>query len=146
SSFRRSCEAEEEVIKETLWDLARAFRGRGEISLREGVRPDRHWLGSDGQRASIAGSRSLFREKGLRGPLGADTRGDPDVQPIARKEDRALSRDLLKEMLAWVRLKAHPAIRAGETEDAMIHATCHTADNVVCLEFDATPWFNEAAA
>src|SRR5262249_2776654 len=111
-----------------------------------GVRPDRHWLGSDGQRASIAGSRSLFREKGLRGPLGADTRGDPDVQPIARKEDRALSRDLLKEMLAWVRLKAHPAIRAGETEDAMIHATCHTADNVVCLEFDATPWFNEAAA
>jgi hypothetical protein len=28
----------------------------------------------------------------------------------------------------------------------MIHATCHTADNVVCLEFDATPWFNEADA
>ena len=28
----------------------------------------------------------------------------------------------------------------------MIHATCHTADNVLCLEFDATPWFNEAAA
>jgi len=27
----------------------------------------------------------------------------------------------------------------------MIHATCHTADNVVCLEFDATPWFSEAA-
>jgi hypothetical protein len=26
----------------------------------------------------------------------------------------------------------------------MIHATCHTADNVVCLEFDATPWFSEA--
>jgi hypothetical protein len=47
-------------------------------------------------------------------------------------------------MLVWVRQKAHP-IRAGKTEDAMIHATCHTADNVVCLEFDATPWFNEAA-
>ena len=27
-----------------------------EISLREGVRPGRHWLGSDGQRAAIAGS------------------------------------------------------------------------------------------
>jgi hypothetical protein len=25
----------------------------------------------------------------------ADTRGDPYVQPVARKEDRALSRDLL---------------------------------------------------
>jgi len=34
--------------------------------------------------------RSLFRR--------ADTRGDPVVQPLARKEDRALSRDLLKEM------------------------------------------------
>jgi hypothetical protein len=28
----------------------------------------------------------------------------------------------------------------------MIHATCHTADNIVCLEFDATPWFSEADA
>lgn len=28
----------------------------------------------------------------------------------------------------------------------MIHATCHTADNVICLEFDATPWFSEADA
>ncbi len=28
----------------------------------------------------------------------------------------------------------------------MIHATCHTADNAVCLEFDATPWFSEADA
>ncbi len=28
----------------------------------------------------------------------------------------------------------------------MIRATCHTADNVVCLEFDATPWFGEADA
>ena len=28
----------------------------------------------------------------------------------------------------------------------MIHATCHTADNVRCIEFDATPWFNEADA
>jgi hypothetical protein len=28
----------------------------------------------------------------------------------------------------------------------MIRATCHTADNVLCLEFDATPWFSEADA
>jgi hypothetical protein len=27
----------------------------------------------------------------------------------------------------------------------MIHATCHTADNIVCLEY-ATPWFSEADA
>src|SRR5262245_13063817 len=62
------------------------------------MRPGRHWLGSNGQRAPIAGSRSLFRKKGLRGPIEADARGDPDVQSVARKEDRALSCDLLKEM------------------------------------------------
>ena len=28
----------------------------------------------------------------------------------------------------------------------MIHATCHTADNILCIEFDATPWFSEADA
>jgi hypothetical protein len=28
----------------------------------------------------------------------------------------------------------------------MIQANCHTADNVACLEFDATPWFSEADA
>ena len=28
----------------------------------------------------------------------------------------------------------------------MIHATCHTADSIFCLEFDATPWFSEADA
>lgn len=28
----------------------------------------------------------------------------------------------------------------------MIHATCHTADNVSWIEFDATPWFSEADA
>jgi hypothetical protein len=28
----------------------------------------------------------------------------------------------------------------------MIHATCHTADNILCLEFDATPWFSKADA
>ena len=28
----------------------------------------------------------------------------------------------------------------------MIHATCHTADDVRCIEFDATPWFSAADA
>ncbi|SDR23125.1 hypothetical protein SAMN05444161_2242 [Rhizobiales bacterium GAS191] len=28
----------------------------------------------------------------------------------------------------------------------MIRATCHTADNALGLEFDATPWFSEAGA
>jgi hypothetical protein len=28
----------------------------------------------------------------------------------------------------------------------MIHATCHTADNAHCIEFDATPWFSGADA
>ena len=28
----------------------------------------------------------------------------------------------------------------------MIRATCHTADNAYCVEFDATPWFSEAGA
>jgi hypothetical protein len=28
----------------------------------------------------------------------------------------------------------------------MIHATCHTADNVLCFEFDASPWFSDADA
>jgi hypothetical protein len=26
----------------------------------------------------------------------------------------------------------------------MIRASCHTADNALALEFDATPWFREA--
>src|SRR5262249_824500 len=44
-----------------------------------------------------------------------------------------------------VRLKARlSTLRAGEQRDPMIRATCHTADNVFCLEFDATPWFSEA--
>ncbi|WP_439407854.1 hypothetical protein ACNJX9_03880 [Bradyrhizobium sp. DASA03076] len=33
---------------------------------------------------------------------------------------------------------------ASEWRNPMIHATCHTADNIRCLEFDATPWFSEA--
>jgi hypothetical protein len=28
----------------------------------------------------------------------------------------------------------------------MIHGRCHTADNTLSLEFDATPWFKEADA
>jgi len=43
-------------FKEALWYVARTFRRRGKISLREGVRPGRHWLGSVRQRAPVAGS------------------------------------------------------------------------------------------
>src|SRR5262249_37197739 len=40
-----------------------------------------------------------------------------------------------------------PAQVAGRRmEEAMIRARCHTADNVRCIEFDATPWFSEADA
>src|SRR5437764_2833046 len=33
-------------------------------------------------------------KKRLRGPVEANTRGDPDVQPVACKEDRTVSRNL----------------------------------------------------
>jgi hypothetical protein len=39
----------------------------------------------------------LFRKQRLRGRVEADTRGNTDVQPVARKENRPLSRDLLKK-------------------------------------------------
>ena len=52
--------------------------------------------GQMGQCASIAGSRSLFCEKGLQGPIGVYPRGDPCVQQITCKEDWAFSRHLLK--------------------------------------------------
>src|SRR5215213_7026578 len=31
------------------------------------------------------------------------------------------------------------------TEASVIRATCHTADDALTVEFDATPWFREAA-
>jgi hypothetical protein len=42
-------------------------------------------------------AEAYFERKGCVVLFEADTRGGPDVQPIARQEDRALSRDLLKE-------------------------------------------------
>src|SRR5262249_4255410 len=53
-------------------------------------------FGPSGQCASLAGSRGLFREKGLQGSVAAHPRGDWCVQQVAREEDRAFSRDLLK--------------------------------------------------
>jgi hypothetical protein len=45
-----------------------------------------------------------------------------------------------------VRFKARlGTVRAGKG-NPMIHATCHTADNVLSFEFDASPWFSEADA
>jgi hypothetical protein len=43
-------------------------------------------------------------------------------------------------------IQCSETVRAGETEGRHDSPTCHTADNVVCLEFDATPWFSEAGA
>src|SRR5262249_1051191 len=53
-------------------------------------------FGPSGQCASLAGSRGLFREKGLQGSFAAAPRGDWCVQQVAWEEDRAFSRDLLK--------------------------------------------------
>src|ERR1700738_1773190 len=59
------------------------------------MRAANSWLGPDGQCASIAGSRGVFREKGLHGPVAADPQGDSYVQQLACKEDRPFSRYLL---------------------------------------------------
>src|SRR5262249_7998241 len=53
-------------------------------------------LRPDGQCASLAGSRGLFRKEGLQGSVAAHPRGDWCIQQVAYKEDRAFSRDLLK--------------------------------------------------
>src|SRR6266852_4199799 len=59
------------------------------------MRAAHSWLGPDGQCASIAGSRGVFCEKVLYGPVAADPQGDSYVQQRARKEDRPFSRYLL---------------------------------------------------
>src|SRR6266853_872659 len=59
------------------------------------MRAANSWLGPDGQCASIAGSRGVFCEKGLRGPVAADPQGDSYVQQLACEEDRPFSRYLL---------------------------------------------------
>src|SRR6266436_4292179 len=59
------------------------------------MRAANSWLGPDGQCASIAGSRGVFCEKGLHGPVAADSRGDSHVQQLACEEDRPFSRYLL---------------------------------------------------
>src|SRR5712672_1864395 len=59
------------------------------------MRAANSWLGPDGQCASIAGSRGVFCEKGLHGPVAADPQGDSYVQQLACEEDRPFSRYLL---------------------------------------------------
>src|SRR5438105_15552242 len=59
------------------------------------MRAANSWLGPDGQCASIAGSRGVFCEKGLHGPVAADPQGDPYVQQLACEEDRPFSHYLL---------------------------------------------------
>src|SRR5215510_15062522 len=91
---RRS--GEEEALEEVLRHLAYAFERRSEVCLRERMRAAHSRLGPDGQCAPIAGGLGLFREEGLQGRIAVHPRGDPCVQQVACKEDRAFSRDLLK--------------------------------------------------
>src|SRR2546421_6960598 len=62
------------------------------------MRAANSWLGPDGQCASIAGSRGVFCEKGLHGPVAADPQGDSYVQQLACQEDRPFSRYLLNRV------------------------------------------------
>src|SRR6266436_5242020 len=59
------------------------------------MRAAHSWLGPDGQCASIAGSRGVFCEKGLHGPVAADPQGDSYVQQLACEEGWPFSRYLL---------------------------------------------------
>src|SRR4030088_2914812 len=59
------------------------------------MRAANSWFGPDGQCAPIAGSWDVFCEKGLHGPVAADSQGDSYVQQLACEEDRPLSRYLL---------------------------------------------------
>ena len=54
-----------------------------------------HRLRTVWQCASFTGSRRLFRKAWLRGTAQTDPGGNRSIQPIAREEDRAFSRDLL---------------------------------------------------
>src|SRR5262249_15052647 len=98
SPLRRSREAEEEAVKEVLRHLARAFEGRSEVRLSEGMRAAHSRHGPDGQCASIAGSGGLFCENALQSIIAAYPRSDPGVQQVKCKEDWAFSRDLLKRV------------------------------------------------
>src|SRR5260370_41383146 len=59
------------------------------------MRAANSWLGPDGQCATIAGSRGVFCEKALHGPVAADPQGGSYVQLFACEEDRPFSRYLL---------------------------------------------------
>src|SRR6266496_6721911 len=59
------------------------------------MRAANSWLGPDGQCAPIAGSRDVFCEKGLHGPVAADPQGDSYVQQLACEEDRPFPHYLL---------------------------------------------------
>jgi hypothetical protein len=59
-------------------------------------------LGS-GQMGNVhlsAEAEAYFAKKGLQGTIAVHPRGDPCIQQVACKEDRAFSRDLLKRMSA----------------------------------------------
>jgi hypothetical protein len=58
-------ETEEKTIEEVLRHRAYPVERRGKICFRKGMRAADCWFGPNGQCASIAGSRSLLREKEL---------------------------------------------------------------------------------
>ena len=81
--------------------------------LRKPLSADFEDQATDLTRNKDQGSGGLFREEGLQGSIAAHPRGDWCVQQVACKENRALSRDLLK--LEDASPKRGPArdVRAG---------------------------------
>src|SRR5258707_12454355 len=101
SSLRRSGETEEEAVEEVLWHLARAIESRSEVRLREGLRAAHSWLGPDGQCASLAGSRGVFREKGLQGSVATHPRGDRCVPRRAPPVSGTTTTSTCSVMAPW---------------------------------------------
>jgi hypothetical protein len=58
--------------------------------------------------------------------------------------ERRLSQLLARMRASPVAMRYHVAIARLEQERSMIHAECHTADEAMRAEFDATPWFESA--
>src|SRR5712664_1590278 len=87
------------------------------------MRAAHSWLGPDGQCASIAGSRGVFCEKGLHGPVAADPQGDSCVQQLACEEDRSFSRYLLnragRDFAAADEQKPERPLRLSDTDHSL---------------------------
>ena len=67
------------------------------------------------ERSPVAGGERLFRQETLSGRAAADPRRHPDLQPVARQENRAHARDLLTKIRrarAWAPPPEPPAALA----------------------------------